>query len=110
MTEDSPQPEEQTQDEVSPAVRAIAIVMLAVPLMGLAFHAVVYLQFPRELADAYVFGPWLKIVAAVAFANLLANFFHYRYTRMGMDVAARVLTYVWILSIVLMMKLTSASM
>jgi len=110
MTETPPQPEEQAQDEMSPALRAIAVVMLVVPLLGLAFHAVVYLQFPRELADAYVFGPGLKIVAAVAFANLLANFFHYRHTRMSLDVAARILTYVWILSIVLMMKATSASM
>jgi hypothetical protein len=110
MAETPPQPEEQAQDEVSPAFRATAIVMLVVPLLGLAFHAVVYLQFPRELADAYVFGPGLKIVFAIAAANLLSNFFHYRHTRMGMDVASRILTYVWLLTIILMMKVTLATM
>jgi len=110
MAETSPEPDDQAQDEAPPVLRATAIVMLVVPLLGLAFHAVVYLQFPRELADAYVFGPGLKIVAGISFVNLMGNFFHYRRTRMRMDVASRILTYVWILTIVLMLKMTSAAM
>ena len=105
---DSPRPE---RDPLAPAgrpfsvMRALAWVIFLVAVAGLAFHVVFYLAGPTERLAAYARGPWMKVSVGVAFANLLAGHLHYWRTRMRLDIASRVLAYLWILSIVLYLYL-----
>lgn len=106
MSDPQSQPEPPVAaDESSPLARRLAALILVVPLVGIAVHAVFFvygLTNPEWLHD-YVFGPWLKYgVAPLSFANLVACWMHYRRTGMRMDLAARVATYLWILSYVLL--------
>ena len=109
MTASPPKPEGGAADEISPALRAIAYVLLAVPLAGIAAHAVIYLVAiaspeGQEWLREYIHSPALKIIAAVSFVCLVGNWFHYRRTRMTMDVFSRIAIYLWILTIVLLFK------
>ena len=105
---ESPSPE---RDPLAPAgrpfsvMRALAWLIFLVAAAGLAFHVVFYLAGPTERLAAYAQGIWMKISVGVAFANLLAGHLHYWRTRMRLDIASRVLAYLWILSIVLYMHL-----
>ncbi len=104
----SPRPE---PEPLAPAgrpfsvMRALAWAIFLVAAAGLAFHVVFYFAGPTEWLAAYARGLWMKIGVGVAFANLLAGHLHYRRTRMRLDVASRVLAYLWILSIVLYLRL-----
>jgi hypothetical protein len=99
---DEPQAtENEATDEVSPVTRALAVVMFALPVLGILFHAFIYATVPPWSGD-YLHGTGIKIVAAVSFVNLVGNWLHYRKTRMNLDIFARILTYLWILSIVLL--------
>ena len=52
----------------------------------------------NEMALAYARGWGFKLTVGLAIANLLVCIFHYHRTAMRLDVATRVLTYVWILA------------
>jgi len=97
-------PDDASDAAPSPAARAGAVALTAVAAAGFALHVALYLVGDPDWVVAYVEGPWLKVAAVVAFVNLVAGWMHYRRTRMRLDVAARVLTYLWILSIVLMLR------
>ena len=86
-------------------MRALAWVVFGVAVAGLAFHVVFYLVGPSEWLAAYAQGIGIKVGAGLALANLLAGHLHYWRTRMRLDIASRVLAYLWILSIVLYMHL-----
>ena len=104
----SPLADPETRAPAAPAfsgIRALAWAILLVAAAGLAFHVVFYLAAPTEWLVAYARGLGMKIGVGVAFANLLAGHLHYWRTRMRLDVASRVLAYLWILSIVLYMHL-----
>ena len=86
-----------------------AIALLVVPLVGIAAHAVLYyLASEGAVAPAsvraYVFGWGTKAVAALAILCVVGNWVHYRRTRMRLDVASRIAAYLWILSIVLLLR------
>jgi integral membrane sensor domain MASE1 len=83
-------------------MRALAVAMVVLPIAGMLFHAFIYAKAPAWGND-YIRGPALKAVAIVSFINLFGNWFHYRHTRMSLDVLSRVLTYLLILSMVLML-------
>ena len=87
------------------AMRALAWAIFLVAAAGLAFHVVFYLAGPTEWLAAYAGGIWMKISIGVAFANLLAGHLHYWRTRMRLDVASRVVVYLWILSIIPYLRL-----
>lgn len=105
---DSPRPE---SEPLAPAgrpfsaMRALAWVIFGVAVAGLAFHVVFYLAGPPEWLAAYAQGIGMRIGAVLALAVLLAAHLHYWRTRMRLDVASRVVAYLWILSIVLYMHL-----
>lgn len=101
----TPRPPEPDQT-VSPLLRLLAAVMLLAPIAGLAAHAAVWGLLSHEVLRTYVYGPWLKAAVILAFFNLLGSFFHYRHTRMGIDIASRVLTYLWLLSVLLLLHLS----
>lgn len=90
----------------SPLLRTLGVVLMAVPTAGLAAHVVCYLALDADGLRAYVFSPWLKVFAVLAFFNLVANWFHYRKTRMGLDLASRVMTYVWVISMIILLRAT----
>ena len=87
------------------AMRALAWVVFGVAVAGLAFHVIFYLAGPPEWLAAYAQGIGIKVGAGLAFANLLAGHLHYWRTRMRLDIASRVVAYLWILSIVPYMRL-----
>jgi hypothetical protein len=113
MTSSAPPPEAETEtgpDEgPSPAMRTLGIVMIVIPVLGLAAHVVMYLVAmdqggrPPWMVE-YMHGPVMKIVGFLAFLNLVGNWLHYRHTRMRLDIAGRILTYFWIISLVLLIK------
>jgi len=109
---DSPRPE---RDSLASAgrpfsvMRALAWAIFLVAAAGLAFHVVFYLAGPTEWLADYARGLWMKISVGVAFANLLAGHLHYWRTRMRLDIASRVLAYLWILSIIPYMHLMLGS-
>jgi len=90
----------------SAAMRLLAVLMLLVPAAGLTVHVILYFWFPQS-GEAYLHTRWPMVVAVAAVANLFGNWFHYRRTKMAVDIASRILTYVWILSIVLMLRLAA---
>ena len=74
--------------------------MLIVPLAGLAVHVALYISGDIAWISAYrKYG--LGLVGVLGFGNLVANYFHHRRTRMGLDIVSRVLTYLWVISIIL---------
>ena len=81
----------------------LGLVMLIVPLAGTAFNVGLYTLGSVEQIRWY-FGGTGKIVVGLAIVNLLANWFHYRHTRMTMDIASRILTYIWVLSFLLLFR------
>ena len=101
MPDEPPKPESEVQDQESPLLYALAVVMFVLPIAGLLFHAFLYMTVPPWTGD-YLHGMGIKIVAGVSFANLVGNWLHYRNTRMTLDVYSRLLTYLWIVSIVLL--------
>lgn len=105
----SPSPPEAQGPEYTPAERALGAVIMIVPIIGILIHAAFYLygvSNPQWLHD-YVYGPWLKyLVAPLSFAIILANWIHYRRTRMNLDIASRIVAYLWIMSYVLLFVYT----
>ena len=105
---ESPRPE---RDPLAPAgrpfsvMRALAWAIFLIAAAGLAFHVVFYLAGPTERLAAYAGGIGMRIGAVLALAVLLASHLHYWRTRMRLDIASRVLAYLWILSIIPYMRL-----
>ena len=90
----------------SVAMRLLAVAMLLVPVAGLVVHGILY-AYPHA-GEAYLKTRWPMVAAALGVANLFANWFHYRRTRMGVDIASRILTYAWVLSLVWMLRIAFA--
>lgn len=83
-----------------PVARALAWVLLIVPLAGTAFHGVFYLATDPEVRAAYARGMAIRVVLIVAFVNLAASILLYFRARMRLLIWARVASYLWILSLV----------
>ncbi|HUX17424.1 MAG TPA: hypothetical protein VMW52_13185, partial [Phycisphaerae bacterium] len=96
---ESPRPE---RDPLAPAgrpfsvMRALAWAIFLVAAAGLAFHVVFYFAGPSEWLTAYAKGTGIWVGMGLAFATLLATHLHYWRTRMRLDIASRVLAYLWI--------------
>ena len=86
-------------------MRALAWAIFLIAAAGLAFHVIFYLAGPTERLAAYAGGIGMRIGAVLALAVLLAAHLHYWRTRMRLDIASRVVAYLWILSIILYMHL-----
>ena len=98
-----------TDDAPSPLLRGLAFVLAAVPAAGIAVHVAFYVALSPEALKAYVFGVWMKALVFVAFLCLVGNWLHYRRTRMRLDVVSRVLAYLWIISMILLLRATQAA-
>jgi len=85
-------------------MKVLAVVLLLVPAAGAALHVWIWLEFNDEALRDFVRGPWLKAEAFGAFLVLLGNWFHYRRTRMKVDIVSRVVTYLWAISMVLLFR------
>jgi hypothetical protein len=88
----------------SPLMRALAWAMVALPALGIAAHLALWLAAPVDVIRAYTTGLGLKVAALAAVGNIVANWLHYRATGMRLDVLSRVLSYLWLISIVLLWK------
>jgi len=85
-------------------MQLLAAVMLILPLAGIALHVYMYFRFSGDAVSGYIQSIWLKVFAFLAFAILVGNWFHYRATRMKVDLASRILTYVWVISMILLFR------
>ena len=109
MTVPPARPGAATTGGVSPMLRSLAILLLVVPLLGTAVHIAMYVMAigsaeGQDWVRAYIRGPALKVVGFATFVCLLGNWFHYRRTRMTLDIVSRIAIYVWILTIVLLLR------
>jgi hypothetical protein len=120
MTAAAPFPEAESP-RLSLIMRLLGVLILVVPLLGVTAHVGMYLMatnqtagpewwtdFVREdgmpWAREYIHGWELKAVAILAFLTLVGGWIHYRRTGMTIDIVARILTYLWLLSIILVWK------
>jgi len=87
----------------SAAARVLAVLIFLVSAGGLAAHVLLYVLASGEVLGAFVHGAGARTSAALAFLALLAGHIHYWRTRMRLDIASRVLAYLWILSIILLL-------
>ena len=85
----------------SAAARVLAVLIFRVSAAGLAAHVLLYVLGSDETIGAFVHGAGARASAGLAFLALVAGHVHYWRTRMRLDIASRVLAYLWILSIVL---------
>ncbi len=90
-------------DGPSPGARLLAVLIFLASAGGLAAHVVLYVLGSDETIGAFVHGAGARVSAGLAFAALVAGHVHYWRTRMRLDIASRVLAYLWILSIVLVL-------
>ncbi|MBL7139667.1 MAG: hypothetical protein ISS74_02025 [Planctomycetes bacterium] len=88
----------------SPLMQILAVVLLIVPAAGIALHLWIWLQFDDDALADYIRSIWLKASALMAFVLLVGNWFHYRHTRMKVDIVSRVVTYLWAISMVLLFR------
>jgi hypothetical protein len=108
MSASTPDPQTETQPP-STLMRQLAIIMLILPAFGLVIHAAMLItiwttESTPDWMLSYIKGYGIKLSVILAGINLLGNWFHYRHTRMPLDVLSRILTYLWILSLVLILK------
>jgi hypothetical protein len=103
MPTEAPQ-DETTPTPISPALKAVAWIMLVVPILGTGAHILLLAMADdpqwKEWLRAYSHGPVMITVVLLAFANLVGSWLHYRHTGMAKSVVARILTYCWIVSLV----------
>ncbi len=85
-------------------MRVAAVILVALPILGIAVHVWLLLG-PAERVDAYLRSRLVWVSVGLAFANLLASYFHRRHTRMRLSVAARILSNLWILSALVLLYL-----
>jgi len=107
MNEPAGTPETEAPDVLSPKMRALGVLMMAVALLGLVAHVTMYLMalgapVRPDWLTAYLHGPGIKVDLVVAFMTLVGNWFHYRHTAMNLDIASRIAIYLWILSSLLL--------
>jgi len=88
----------------SALMKVLAAVLLVVPALGVALHMWIWADFDDEAVGDFVRSPWLKAEAIGAFLVLLGNWFHYRHTRMKVDIVSRIVTYLWAISMVLLFR------
>ncbi len=110
MSPTPPAAASEARDAASPLWRALGILIMVVPTAGLLLHLAFYALLEAEAMKGYVYGPWMKAAAVLALINLVANWFHYRKTRMRLDIASRVLTYLWVISMILLLKATAPAL
>jgi hypothetical protein len=107
------------QDEAPPAPiptfwKVIGWVALVLPILGIAAHVTLLGmardsdQWTRWVVD-YRRSSFVWVVSTVACVNLAASWFHYRRTGSPVSVVSRILTYLWIISLVFIWQVPAAA-
>jgi len=89
---------------LSPAMRAAGYALLGLAAAGVVVHLVIYLLPWAAYGEPFARSAALKVSFGLSFATLAGNIFHYHRTHMRLDVASRILTYIWIGSIILFLR------
>jgi hypothetical protein len=89
---------------VSLLMRVLAGVLVALPVLGIAGHVWLMVGAP-ELSEPYLQSELIWGVVALAFANLVASYFHRRHTRMRWSIVARILSNLWVFSALVLLYL-----
>ncbi len=103
MTEHPPPESVPDEPPLSPWARPVGWLLVALPIAGLAVHAFLIVATPGDLALAYVKSRGLFVVAIVGLGNLAAVWALYRRTGLRRLLAARILTYLWLISSALLL-------
>jgi hypothetical protein len=104
MTQTPAEPQGEAAPGISPAMRALGLVMLVLAVAGVAVHLVL-LVLRVELIEGireYFHSKAMHAVLVLAFLNLFTCYFHYRRTGMRLDFITRILSNVWIVLVLLL--------
>jgi len=84
--------------QVSPLMRVLGIVMLVVPVAGTVVNVALLAGLAPEWAQAYRESHVLAAGMLLSVAVLFGSHFHYRRTRMRIDIASRIAANLWLFS------------
>jgi hypothetical protein len=100
---------------MSPTMKTVVWISVAVPLVGTVAHVALlaladgsagWTQRLVEYRRSWV----IYAVALLACANFVVSWLHYRRTSSGLAIVARILTYLWIISLVFIWKAPAADL
>ena len=84
--------------QVSPLMRGLGIVMLVVPVAGTVVNVALLAGLMPEWAQAYRASHVLAAGMLLSVVVLFGSHFHYRRTRMRIDIASRIAANLWLFS------------
>jgi hypothetical protein len=87
--------------EPSPVMRLVALLFVAVPILGTGVHAAMFVWATREFVVTYYKGGGPIVVFVLGWVIYLASLKHQAHTGMRLNVAARALCFVWMASTLL---------
>jgi hypothetical protein len=87
---------------VSPALKVLAVVMLVLPILGLAANLAIWRWAPEWIVP-YWRGKGMHAVIVLASINMTVAFFHRRRTKMRTAFAAQLLSLAWLASFVFLL-------
>ena len=102
-------PDNDSHDEVSPLLRFLAVAMLVLPIAGLAVDVVLLVAGVPEWLRGDRLAQVMTAPALLAVANLFGSYFHYRRTGMRINGITRILTNLWLLSVLVLIALALKS-
>jgi len=104
MPEPPSGPESETPAGPSATMRALAVVLFVLPIVGIAAHLALFAA-PPEWVSIYFHTGAMPAVAFLAFLNIFGSYFHYRRTGMRLDIASRILANVWLVCMILILAM-----
>ena len=87
-----------TQTQVAPLMRGLGIVMLVLPVAGTVVNVALLAGLVPEWAQAYRASHVLAAGMLLSVVVLFGSHFHYRRTRMRIDIASRIAANLWLFS------------
>jgi hypothetical protein len=103
MDETARRPASRTAPGLSPSRKALAVVLLVVPILGMAAHLAIWL-WARNWIEPYCHTHATYAVALLASINFMAALLLGRRTKSRALLAARVLSIMWMVSLALLIS------
>lgn len=98
MIAPSPPPEAVPRPAVSPVMRLIGIVLFVAPVAGTVINVALLAGLPDAWAQAYRESHVLAAGMFLSVIVLFGSHFHYRRTRMRIDIGSRIAANLWLFS------------
>jgi hypothetical protein len=94
----SPSPSAAADTGVSPLMRVLGVVMLVVPIVGTLVNVALLAGLSDAWAQAYRESHVLAAGMLLSVVVLFGSHFHYRRTRMRIDIVSRIAANLWLFS------------